>query len=102
MKRKILICLLRVGISALVPPPRNSGAGLSMTRPTTTTRCFAITSSSSISCNFKRATQKLPPSSTSLADGAIRQKHARSLSRVVFAMAKRHLAQHLWEHSLVD
>ena len=83
-EKKILICLLVLGFGSWYRLPRNSGMASFLTRPTTTTHCFATTSSSSTLSTAAelreshRATQPCP------ADGPVRQKHARSY-RAIFS-----------------
>ena len=102
MKRKILICLLVLGLgvgtataqfgSGIVYDPTNYHNAL--------LRYYQLQQHLHSTAEELRKDHR--PTQPRPADGAVRQKHARPLPRAVFAMAKCDLAQHLREHGLVD
>ena len=102
MKRKILICLLVLGLgvgtataqlgSGIVYDPTNYQNAL--------LRYYQLQQHLlQLQKSYAKITGQL---NLAMQMATVRPKHARSLPRAVFAMAKCDLAQHLREHGLVD
>ena len=102
MKRKILICLLVLGLGVGTATAQ-FGSGI-VFDPTNYHN--ALLRYYQLQQHLIRTAEELrpdhQPTQPCPADGPVRQKHARSLPRDIFAMAKCDLAQHLREHRLVD
>ena len=103
MKRKILICLLVLGLGVSSATAQlGSGVVFDPTNFHNALLRYYQLQQHLIQLQ-KSYTQITKPSGHLLCEWfQFVKKHARSIPRHIFPMAQRDLAQHLWEHGFVD